>query len=503
MPRVHIPVAVLVLLPVAAGIIACRSDTGPTQPAGAAKLAFTVQPSAAASGQMIAPVVRVSVQDASGNTAPQSSTPITLALATSSNGARLSGTLTVSANQGIATFSDLRVDRPGTYTLLASAPGLGAGRSLPFEITLAFTSVSAGDAHTCGITNEGVAYCWGDNTSGQLGIGMATGLSQPTPAPVAGGLVFAAVSAGNRHTCGITTAGAAYCWGYNANGQLGDGTTTDRPSPVAVQGGLTFASISAGFVHSCGLTTTGAAYCWGLNAEGYLGDGTIVSRTIPVTVTGGLTFARLDVGYLHTCGVTVGGAAYCWGDNLGGDLGDGTTANRTRPALVQGGLTFASVSAGYLHTCGMATDGKGYCWGQNDQGALGDGTAVNHATPTPVQNGLAFASLSAGYMYTCGVTTDHAAVCWGRNSSGELGDGTRTSSSFPVFVKMLMPGFLSPTLLSAGGGHACVVTTTYMAYCWGLNREAEIGNGATTDALTPEHVAPPHASLLGGQTSRG
>ena len=105
------------------------------------------------------------------------------------------------------------------------------------------------------------------------------GLTQP---PVH--LTFAAVSAGYLYTCGLTTAGVAYCWGFNSIGQLGDGTTTDRASPVLVGGGLSFAAVSTGSGHNCGLTTVGAVYCWGGNLHGQLGDGTTTDRSSPVPV---------------------------------------------------------------------------------------------------------------------------------------------------------------------------------------------------------------------------
>jgi len=127
--------------------------------------------------------------------------------------------------------------------------------------------------------------------------------------PVTTGLTFAQVSAGGYFACGVTTAGAAYCWGYNGDGELGNGTTTNGPTPVAVTGGLTFATVSAGESSACGVTTAGAAYCWGFNGNGELGNGTTTSSPTPVAVTGGLTFATVSAGGYSACGVTTAGAA--------------------------------------------------------------------------------------------------------------------------------------------------------------------------------------------------
>jgi alpha-tubulin suppressor-like RCC1 family protein len=177
----------------------------------------------------------------------------------------------------------------------------------------------------------------------------------------------------------------------NWGGTLGDGTSSgDRNIPVLVAGGLGFASVRAGSQHTCGLTTGGAAYCWGRNLFGELGDGTPTSpenpanQNIPVLVSGGLSFASVSAGGFHSCGVTPGGDAYCWGGNRAGELGDGTFTDRNIPVLVSGGLSFASVSVGEP-TCGVTPGGEAYCWGPNGAGSLGDGTTTKSATPVRVR----------------------------------------------------------------------------------------------------------------------
>jgi alpha-tubulin suppressor-like RCC1 family protein len=163
------------------------------------------------------------------------------------------------------------------------------------------------------------------------------------PVRVRGGLTFAQVSAGTGHTCGVTTSNVAYCWGYARGGLLGNGTdpapqtcvnnTPCSTRPVRVVGGISFRAVSAGGTraHTCGVTTANVAYCWGSNGEGQLGDGTTTNRRRPVRVLGGLAFRQVGAGGRHTCGVTPTNAAYCWGRNFYGQLGDGTTLLRTRP----------------------------------------------------------------------------------------------------------------------------------------------------------------------------
>lgn len=185
--------------------------------------AFTAQPSTATAGVAISPAVEVTVQDAFGNTVTSATDAVTVAIGTNPGGGTLAGTTTISAVDGIATFFDLSIDLLGSgYTLLATSGSLSGSTSAPFDVVLTFASVSAGQDHTCGLTSGGDAYCWASNANGQLGDGTTT--SSVTPVVVAG-VLFASVTAGGDHTCGVTTAGDAYCWGRNADGQLADGTT--------------------------------------------------------------------------------------------------------------------------------------------------------------------------------------------------------------------------------------------------------------------------------------
>src|SRR5258706_332114 len=298
-------------------------------PATATTLVFTVQPSTTAAGHTSTPAVQVTIEDALGNTVTTSTSTITLAIGTNPASGTLSGTTAVATANGVGTFSNWSIDTPGTgYTLTASASGLARATSTSFNVT-GFTSVSAGSAYTCGVTSAGAAYCWGDNIYGDLGNGLTTYSS--TPVAVSGGLTFAVVSAGYDHSCGVTTDGAAYCWGWNVSGELGNGSTTDSSAPVPVSGGLTLAVISAGSEHSCGVTTSGAAYCWGYNSSGELGNGSTTDSRTPVAVSGGLTFAAISAGNFYTCGGTTGGAASCWGENHFTQPRNGPAAHRTHP----------------------------------------------------------------------------------------------------------------------------------------------------------------------------
>src|SRR3989442_1044986 len=343
----------------AAGILGCE-QARPTQPSGAAtKLAFTGQPTNVAAAQPITPAVQVAVQDAVGNRVPGATDAVTVALGLNPSGGTLGGTVTVKAAQGIATFADLRIDRPGSGYLLASAAGLSGATSTAFAVTLTFAAVTASGLHTCGFTIvTGAPYCWGANGSGQLGDGTMTNRSSPVLGQAPAGVSFAAGTGGAAHTWGVTAAGAAYCWGDNGFGQLGDGTTTSQSSPVLVQAppGVSFAAVTGGVAHTCGVTAAGIAYCWGRNLEGQLGDGTTTTnRLTPVLVQApaGVSFAAVGAGDFHTCRVTATGAAYCWGANVRGQLCDPTTTtHRLAPGLVKApaGVSFRAVAAGAVAT---------------------------------------------------------------------------------------------------------------------------------------------------------
>jgi alpha-tubulin suppressor-like RCC1 family protein len=346
---------------------------------------------------------------------------------------------------------------------------------------LSFRQVSAGIVHTCGVTPDDRAYCWGANFQGQLGDGTTT--DHLTPVPVPGGLRFRQVSAGSFRTCGVTVGHQAYCWGQNFFGQLGDGTRDNRPAPVAVAGGLRFRQVSAGGDHTCGVTLDDRVYCWGNNGTAQFGDSTrSFGSPTPVLAAGGLRFREVSAGGHHTCGVTPGNRAYCWGDNTSGQLGDGTFSDQLTPIEIAGGsLRFRQVSASIFHSCGVTPDNRAYCWGANF-GRVGDGTGAPRPFPTPVAGGLRFRQVTAGG-HSCGVTLDNRAYCWGPNNLGELGDGTTIQRLTPVAVA----GGQRFREVSAGS-YTCGVATGHRAYCWGDNRFGQLGDGTTINRLIPVPV---------------
>lgn len=399
------------------------------------------------------------------------------------------------APAGIATVSATGLvtpTAPGTATITVTVGGVSSQTTITVVAppTNFGTTLAGGTFHTCGLTPAGAAYCWGSNAEGSLGDG--TGVDRLTPTLVAGGHTFVTISSYGSHTCALTPAGKAYCWGANVNGQLGDGTTTFRASPTPVSGNLTFISISAGITHTCGIATGGAAWCWGANslgAAGALGTGNETNSTIPVPVTGGQTFQSIATGYLNqfafTCGLTVTGGVSCWGANNLGQLGIGSNLSHlTTPAPINGVPPFASIAAGGSHACSLTAGGVAYCWGDNSVGALGDNTTINRTMPTQVVGGDSFASLDVGTSHSCARTAAGSVRCWGFNSNGQLGDGTIVRK----FVPTPVVGGNSFLVLSTGAAHTCGLTASGAAYCWGLNFVGAIGDGTKVDRHAPVPV---------------
>jgi alpha-tubulin suppressor-like RCC1 family protein len=306
-----------------------------------------------------------------------------------------------------------------------------------------------------------------------------------------GGRSFTSITAGNSHTCGIATGGAAYCWGYNAAWQLSSASSASYvASPVAVSGGLTFTALSSGGDHSCGVAG-GAAYCWGRNNYGELGNGGYSSNAgVPATVLGNLTFTAISVGPYHACGLVTSGRAYCWGRGNWGQIGDGgvQTTDRLAPVAVAGGQSYVSIHAATNHTCALLASGAVDCWGLNSDGQLGTNTiGVAQPAPVRVSGNLAFAQLAVGEDFTCARTNADRVYCWGYNPDGQFGLGPNRSGSYSTPVASA--GTLQFLLLAAGRGHMCGVTLRGAASCTGDNAHGQIGDSTTVQRFSLTRVA--------------
>ena len=338
--------------------------------------------------------------------------------------------------------------------------------------------VAAGGFHVCAIVNGG-AQCWGYNYDGQLGNGNYLESSMPVPVK---GLQSGVTSivAGVSHTCAIAN-GAVKCWGRNPEGQLGNGSINDSNVPVTVQGLSGVTAIYAGGYHTCARINDGSVKCWGWNGYGQLGDGTVNSTYtgLPTTVTSlGAAATMLTGGERHTCAL-VGGAVKCWGYNPDGELGNNSIADSHVPVVVPAlasGVT--SIASGSFHTCAVVSGGAVHCWGYNSSGQLGNNSVTSTGAGNPVTvSGLSgVAALAGGGYHTCAVVAG-AEKCWGYDVFGALGIGSTTDSHVPVTVSGLGSGV---TAITAGLYHSCAQVTsggTSQTHCWGNNIDGELGLG--------------------------
>lgn len=383
-----------------------------------------------------------------------------------------------------------KTSSPASFTVLATYKGADGQAIYTIEVggqVIQVRQLSAGGSHSCAITLEGGVKCWGSNGYGQLGNGTQTRSLVPTQVT---GLTsgIASISAGVQHTCALTTDGAAKCWGYNDYGQVGDGSTSNRKVPSQVSGMTSgIAAISAGENHTCAVTSGGAAKCWGMNLFYQLGDGSMMNRSAPVQVSGLSTgVAAVAVGGSHTCALTTGGGVKCWGDDQTGQLGnDATMSGKTSPVNVLG-LTSGVVSiSASNHTCALTDAGAVKCWGFNAYGQVGDNSTTSRSTPVTV-SGLAsgVVSVAAGGNSTCAILATGGLKCWGFNTNGEVGDGTTTHRKTPVDVVGLQS---EVTSVSTGGGFACAVHDG-APKCWGGRGNGELGNNSTNKSLVPVEV---------------
>jgi alpha-tubulin suppressor-like RCC1 family protein len=423
--------------------------------------------------------------------------------------------LTISANNiatnfntplaGGASYAVTVLTQPAgaTCTVGANASGKVASANINVAVTCG-TVMAAAEEHTCAITGAGGVLCWGLNSFGQLGNGAA--IDSNTPVPVVAmpsGVV--SIAAGAEFTCALTNAGAVWCWGNNSSGQLGNGTFTPSSIPVRVSDPAGDAplsgvvAIAAGQYHSCAVTDAGAALCWGDNSKGELGNGTDAGSNLPIQVSGlSSGVATISAGSYFTCAVTSTSAALCWGAGDSGQLGNGNSSGSTTPVAVidtKGDAVLngvVAIASGFENNCALTNGGTLLCWGANNQGQLGAGIAdaqsnipveVMDSTGQSALNGVV--AISGGMDDFCALSTTGTVACWGQNEYGQLGGGSTAGSSTPVPVLGLSSGMAA---IVSGYQYNCAVSSAGTAECWGLNLDGQFGNGSTSNSPNPASV---------------
>jgi alpha-tubulin suppressor-like RCC1 family protein len=329
-------------------------------------------------------------------------------------------------------------------------------------------SIATGQA-PCAATLAGKVECWGETAEEAVTPVTVSDITQVTSVSVGG-------SGAEQFACAVSR-GAIFCWGGNDQGQLGTGSTANADTPVvsaAIHGGATAVSAGADGAFACGIEY-GAAYCWGNNAYGQLGNGTNVSSMVPVRVRGIDNVASISAGGASACAVTTagaeggadggaGGAVWCWGDNTFGQLGNAGGSSSLVPMPVAGlAAGVVAVSLGSLSACALRADGTVWCWGANEDGQVGDGTMTTQYTPTQVMGVSGATAVSAGWYFTCAVANGNV-QCWGLGTAGQLGNGAFASSATPVTVAGISGG---ASAVAAGTGDACAVVDGDLM-CWGV-----------------------------------
>ncbi|MGE3546694.1 MAG: RCC1 repeat-containing protein [Kofleriaceae bacterium] len=349
----------------------------------------------------------------------------------------------------------------------AAGPGLGA-----------VIDIAAAGDRSCARTTTNDLWCWGANDDGELGVGD----TQPSATPLRpiglDGQVIAA-SLGLNHTCVVTSDDRALCWGDNDFAQLANGTNVDRhlPEPFFASETGQIAQVVAGGDHTCLLRVDGTAACVGNNNLSQLGDGTAEVRLFPVPVTGLTDAIGLGLGPNFSCAWHRDGTSSCWGANLRGQLGNGEVTIRNVPAAVPGLNPATAIAVGYHHTCAQTAAGLA-CWGRNDYGQLGDNTDYERHVPTVIPTFSEASSAAPGYLHSCAVR-DRKAWCWGRNTGGQLGDGSTADRLLPTIVLASPSGQLTNVVqVVTGFTHSCALVDnagTTSVYCWGRNDYAQLG----------------------------
>lgn len=385
---------------------------------------------------------------------------------------------------------------------IAFATGAFGGGDEPAAPTVQANMVSSYANTSCGISN-GVVYCWGDGTYGQLGNGSTTDSTSPVKVTMPTGTATAVDVGGyldrngdQRATACAVIDAEAYCWGANYFGQVGNGSTDDVNTPTKVPNLTNVTAVATGYAASCAISD-GKVYCWGDNSDGQIGvDGAGEKVATPTEVTGMTgTATAIATAQGTTCAIA-DGVVYCWGNNDNGQLGTGSTSRSATPAKVMltgataitiGSYRYDSDNSDYTTVCAIA-DAKGYCWGDNRYGQVGDGSTEQRQTPAEIRGVTKPEAITVSWGSTCAIT-DGRLYCWGDNAKRQLGTGSDSATTTPTQVSGLSG---SVTAAGTGLGTTCAQVDSTDLYCWGRNTEGQVGNGTTTDPVsTPTKLTIP------------
>jgi alpha-tubulin suppressor-like RCC1 family protein len=407
----------------------------------------------------------------------------------------------VDSSSEVSGFALLNMVSAGLYRRPNATPNLTPGHHyymIVRECDPAGNCAAVNTGNWTAVTANNQYAVWGRGPT-ELGvgpIGFLQTLNFPMNVQMPGAVTK--ISSGYNNTCAITTAGVTFCWGQNSSYQVGDGTGTDRDVPTPLSSLPAVTDISMGFRHGCAVATSGKVYCWGSQTNGEIGDNASLTAThaTPVMVTGSTpfnssVFQSVNASMDHTCALSIAGVVWCWGNNPAGQLGPSGPSQTFSPVTVGSG--YVKIAAGESFNCGIiGATNVIKCWGSGSFGKLGDNVGSDRATPAPLFGALQFVDVSAGQHHACGVEkTTGKIYCWGNGGNGRLGSGSLADSPVPVLATAA-GAFFTQVSASVGGAHTCARTLAGFVYCWGANSMYQIGDGGGLDALTPEKISEKH-----------
>ena len=291
----------------------------------------------------------------------------------------------------------------------------------------------------------------------------------------------------NHYTQSITTSSGDYvkAWGYNGNGELGDGTNIDRLAPVLISAFANVKAVAAGHSHTLVLMPDGTLKAFGNNSNGQLGTGNFSSTITPATLSlTGVT--AIAAGSLHSLALLSSGNVVAWGDNGNGQLGDNQATLKSNTPLAVSGLTsgVTAIAAGAYHNFALKSDGTVWAWGYNLFGQLGDGSTTTRNTPVQITSLTTISQIACGLYHSLALQNNGVVKAWGYNAFGQLGDGTTLQRLTPVSVSTIATG----SWISAGSFHSlCAAGGT--VYAWGQNAYGQVGNGTNTNVSSPANLS--------------
>lgn len=337
--------------------------------------------------------------------------------------------------------------------------GTDASTNLPTQITMpdgvnSFSTVATTGTNTfsCALANTGNIYCWGNGTTGQIGNGASSNVNIPTATTMPSGVTsFSSVATGTNFSCALANTGNVYCWGTGDSGQIGNDASSNVNVPTAVtmpSGVTSFRSIASGVQTNCAIANTGTVYCWGFGANGEIGNGANNNVNVPTAVTmpaGVTSFSSVSINYNFSCAVANTGVVYCWGYGGYGQIGNGASVTVNVPTAVTMPAGVTNFSAAWVNagsSCALANTGVVYCWGTGTNGQIGNGADSNVNVPTAVTmpSGVtSFGYVSTNALFSCAIaasgTNAGSTYCWGNGTSGQIGNGANNDVNVPTLVQ--------------------------------------------------------------------